>query len=104
MRVTAIVTGVAAVGTGEVLAAGKHQGCEQGKAEGCQSEHAGKVVLQRQLLREVWGPQYEKETHYLRIYLGQLRRKLEPDPANPALLLTEPGIGYRLEILRPTDS
>ena len=62
-------------------------------------QHAGRVVLQRQLLREVWGPQYDKETHYLRIYLGQLRRKLEADPANPVLLLTEPGIGYRLEVL-----
>ncbi len=57
----------------------------------------GRLVPQRQLLREVWGPQYEKETHYLRVYLAQLRRKLEPDPAHPRHLITEPGMGYRLE-------
>jgi two-component system KDP operon response regulator KdpE len=55
----------------------------------------GKLVSQRQLLHEVWGPQYEKETHYLRQYMAQLRHKLEPDPAHPRHLLTEPGMGYR---------
>ncbi len=55
----------------------------------------GKLVGQRQLLQEVWGPNYETETNYLRVYLAQLRRKLEPDPAHPVYLLTEPGIGYR---------
>jgi two-component system KDP operon response regulator KdpE len=55
----------------------------------------GKLVSQRQLLREVWGPQYQTETHYLRQYMAQLRRKLEDDPAHPRHLLTEPGMGYR---------
>jgi two-component system KDP operon response regulator KdpE len=55
----------------------------------------GKLVSQRQLLQEVWGPQYETETNYLRVYLAQLRRKLEPDPSHPRYLITEPGIGYR---------
>lgn len=57
----------------------------------------GKLVPQRQLLVEVWGPAYEHETHYLRVYLAQLRRKLEPDPAHPRYLITEPGVGYRFE-------
>jgi two-component system KDP operon response regulator KdpE len=57
----------------------------------------GKLVSQRQLLREVWGPQYGAETHYLRQYMAQLRRKLEPDPARPVHLLTEPGMGYRFQ-------
>ena len=55
----------------------------------------GKLVPQRQLLQEVWGPDYETETNYLRVYLAQLRRKLEPDPSHPRHLITEPGIGYR---------
>jgi two-component system, OmpR family, KDP operon response regulator KdpE len=55
----------------------------------------GKLVSQRQLLHEVWGPQYQTETHYLRQYMAQLRRKLEEDPAHPRFLLTEPGMGYR---------
>jgi two-component system KDP operon response regulator KdpE len=55
----------------------------------------GKLVSQRQLLQEVWGPQYQTETHYLRQYMAQLRRKLEDDPAHPRHLLTEPGMGYR---------
>jgi two-component system KDP operon response regulator KdpE len=55
----------------------------------------GRLVGQRQLLQSVWGPAYERETHYLRVYIGQLRRKLEPDPAQPRHLLTEPGMGYR---------
>ena len=55
----------------------------------------GKLVGQRQLLQEVWGPAYETETNYLRVYLAQLRRKLEPDPAHPVYLITEPGMGYR---------
>jgi two-component system KDP operon response regulator KdpE len=60
--------------------------------------HAGKVVTQRQLLHDVWGPAYTTESHYLRIYMGQLRRKLEADPARPRYLLTEPGVGYRLVV------
>lgn len=57
--------------------------------------HTGKLVAGRQLLTEVWGPAYETESHYLRVYLAQLRRKLEPDPAKPRYLITEPGFGYR---------
>jgi two-component system KDP operon response regulator KdpE len=59
--------------------------------------HPGKLVSQRQLLQEVWGPQYSSETQYLRQYLAQLRRKLEDDPAHPRHLLTEPGMGYRFQ-------
>ncbi|MGZ4509166.1 MAG: response regulator [Blastococcus sp.] len=55
----------------------------------------GRLVSQRQLLQAVWGPTYESETNYLRVYMAQLRRKLEPDPANPRYLRTEPGMGYR---------
>ena len=55
----------------------------------------GRRVTQRQLLTEVWGPQYTSETGYLRVYLAQLRHKLEPDPGRPRYLLTEPGMGYR---------
>jgi two-component system, OmpR family, KDP operon response regulator KdpE len=61
-------------------------------------QHAGKVITQRQLLREVWGPSYIQETHYLRVYMGQLRHKLETDPTRPRYLLTEPGVGYRLKV------
>ncbi|MBB2913643.1 two-component system KDP operon response regulator KdpE [Streptosporangium becharense] len=57
----------------------------------------GKLITQRQLLTTVWGEAYLKETHYLRQYMVQLRRKLEPDPANPVHLLTEPGMGYRFQ-------
>lgn len=59
-------------------------------------KYSGKVVTQRQLLNEVWGPQHIEQAQYLRIYMGQLRRKLERDPARPQYLLTEPGVGYRL--------
>jgi len=55
----------------------------------------GKLVSQRQLLKEVWGPQYETETEYLRVYLAALRRKLEPTPSQPRYFITEPGMGYR---------
>jgi two-component system KDP operon response regulator KdpE len=57
----------------------------------------GKLMSQRQLLTEVWGPGYETASGNLRFYMGQLRRKLEPDPARPKHLLTEPGMGYRFE-------
>ena len=59
--------------------------------------HEGKLVSGRALLQEVWGPQYEKETNYLRVYMAQLRRKLEADPSHPRHLITEPGMGYRFE-------
>jgi two-component system, OmpR family, KDP operon response regulator KdpE len=58
----------------------------------------GKIVTQRQLLQSIWGPNAVEFTHYLRIYIGQLRKKLEEDPANPQLILTEPGVGYRLAV------
>jgi two-component system KDP operon response regulator KdpE len=57
--------------------------------------HRGKLVGREELLKEVWGPAYAKETHYLRVYLAQLRRKLEDDPSHPRHLLTEAGMGYR---------
>jgi len=57
--------------------------------------HPGALITQRQLLQQVWGPTYATETQYLRQYMAQLRRKLEPDPARPRHLLTEPGMGYR---------
>jgi len=59
-------------------------------------KHAGRVVTQRQLLNEVWGPQHTEQSQYLRVYVAQLRRKLEQDPARPRYLQTEPGVGYRL--------
>lgn len=59
-------------------------------------KHAGKVVTHRQLLKDIWGPNAVEETHYLRVYMGQLRQKLEADPARPRYLLTETGVGYRL--------
>lgn len=62
------------------------------------ARHAGKVVTHTQLLREVWGPHYEQERQYLRVYMGQLRQKLERDPTRPHYLLTELGVGYRLRM------
>jgi len=62
----------------------------------CLAKHLGMVVTHRQLLREVWGPSHAEHTHYLRIYMKQLREKLEADPVRPRHLLTETGIGYRL--------
>ncbi len=59
-------------------------------------KHAGKVLTQRFLLKEVWGPGYVERPHYLRIYMANLRQKLEADPTRPTLLLTETGVGYRL--------
>jgi two-component system KDP operon response regulator KdpE len=58
--------------------------------------NAGKVITHRQLLDEVWGPSYTQDTQYLRVYVGQLRKKIEPDPSQPRYIITEPGIGYRL--------
>ena len=57
----------------------------------------GQLVTHRQLLQDVWGPGYDTETNYLRVYMSQLRRKLEPDPTRPRHLVTEPGVGYRFE-------
>src|SRR5437588_440616 len=57
----------------------------------------GRLVAQTQLLQEVWGPQYHDETNYLRVFMAQVRRKLEPEPAQPRYFITEPGMGYRFE-------
>ena len=66
------------------------------------ARHPGRLITQRQLLQQVWGPSYERETNYLRVYLAQLRRKLEPEPARPRYLITEPGMGYRFEPAAPS--
>ena len=60
------------------------------------ARNAGKVLTHRQILKEVWGPGHAQESHYIRVYMAQLRRKIEAEPARPRLLLTEPGVGYRL--------
>jgi two-component system KDP operon response regulator KdpE len=64
--------------------------------------NAGKVLTHRHILKEVWGPPYVGESHYLRVFMATLRRKVEPDPARPRFLLTEPGVGYRMR--DPGDS
>jgi two-component system KDP operon response regulator KdpE len=68
----------------------------QYKLFGTMMRNAGKVLTHEQILFSVWGPAYTKETQYLRVYMGQLRQKLETDPARPRYLVTEPGVGYRL--------
>ncbi|WP_328666077.1 response regulator transcription factor [Streptomyces sp. NBC_00322] len=60
--------------------------------------HRGRLVSQKQLLQEVWGPTYGTQANYLRVYMAQLRRKLEPDPSHPRYLITAPGMGYRFEM------
>jgi two-component system, OmpR family, KDP operon response regulator KdpE len=60
------------------------------------TQHRGKLVTHAQLLREVWGPMYETETHYLRVHIAHIRSKIEPEPSRPRYLVTEPGVGYRL--------
>ncbi|HEY4606950.1 MAG TPA: response regulator [Acidimicrobiia bacterium] len=61
------------------------------------ARHQGKLVSQTQLLKQVWGPDYGEETNYLRVFMAQIRRKLEPDPTHPRYFVTEPGMGYRFE-------
>lgn len=61
-------------------------------------KHAGKVMTHQQILNEVWGPSYRENAHYLRIYMSQLRQKLETNPTQPKFLLTESGVGYRLKV------
>jgi len=61
-------------------------------------QHSGKVLTHNQLLREIWGLNYGEESHYVRVYMAQLRRKLEEDPAHPRHFITEPGVGYRLKV------
>jgi two-component system KDP operon response regulator KdpE len=60
------------------------------------TENAGRVLTHRQILKEVWGPLHEAQTHYVRVHMAELRKKIEVDPARPELVLTEPGVGYRL--------
>jgi two-component system KDP operon response regulator KdpE len=60
------------------------------------AQHPGRLVTQRQLLQEVWGPQYVEESHYLRVHIAHVRAKIESDPSRPRYLITEPGVGYRL--------
>jgi two-component system, OmpR family, KDP operon response regulator KdpE len=60
------------------------------------AQHQGRLVTHRQLLQEVWGPEYGAETHYLRVHVAHIRAKLEPDPSRPQYVITEPGVGYRL--------
>ena len=60
------------------------------------ARHAGKVVTHRQILTAVWGPAHAADTQYLRVYIGQLRQKVESDPGDPRIIITEPGIGYRI--------
>lgn len=60
------------------------------------AQHVGKVITHRMLLHAVWGPPYDSEVHYLRVFINQLRQKIEPSPSRPHYLLTEPGVGYRL--------
>ena len=66
--------------------------------------NSGRLVTQKQLLHDVWGPEYETETNYLRVHMAHIRRKLEPDPPSPRYFLTEPGMGYRFEPEKPPPS
>jgi two-component system KDP operon response regulator KdpE len=68
------------------------------------ARHAGKVLTHAQILREVWGPNASSQSHYVRVYMAELRKKLEADPSRPRLLLTEPGVGYRLADAPGPDS
>jgi two-component system, OmpR family, KDP operon response regulator KdpE len=67
------------------------------------AKHAGKVVMHSQIIREIWGSQVHPDESYLRVYMLQIRRKIEDDPANPKMIITEPGVGYRM-LLREQDS
>jgi two-component system KDP operon response regulator KdpE len=69
----------------------------------CLARHHGMVMTHSHLLREVWGPHHEGDVAYLRVYMGQLRQKLEPEPARPRYLLTEPGVGYRMRSATAID-
>ncbi len=66
-------------------------------------QHAGRIVTQGQILKEVWGPHAEEDTNYLRVYVTGLRKKIEENPQLPELLITEPGVGYRLKVLEPSE-
>lgn len=60
------------------------------------AQHAGKVLTHRQILKEIWGPTYAAQTHYVRVHMAELRKKIEMNPSRPKLIVTEPGVGYRL--------
>jgi two-component system KDP operon response regulator KdpE len=64
-------------------------------------QHAGRIITHGQILKEVWGPHTEQDTNYLRVYVTGLRKKIEATPQMPELLITEPGVGYRLKVLPP---
>jgi two-component system KDP operon response regulator KdpE len=66
------------------------------------ASHRGRLITHRQLLQEVWGPEYGEETHYLRVHVAHIRAKLESDPSRPQYLITEPGVGYRLREPEPS--
>ncbi|WP_037604428.1 response regulator [Streptacidiphilus rugosus] len=89
------------VGSAQVLSAGGASAVRLTPTEwrilGVLLAHPGKLVTGHQILQQVWGPGHEQKTNYLRVYFAGLRRKLEPDPAHPRHLLTEPGMGYRFE-------
>lgn len=80
-------------GTGEAV----HLTPKEWGIVACLARRPGQLVLQRDVLREVWGPEYGDESNYLRVFMAQIRKKLEPAPARPRYFVTEPGIGYRLE-------
>lgn len=61
--------------------------------------HRGKMITHKQILKDVWGPAHGEDMQYLRVYVSQLREKIEADPADPAYIVTEPGIGYRMEVM-----
>ena len=62
-------------------------------------KNVGKVLTHRMIMKEIWGPHRTEESHYLRVYMRQIRRKLESDPSQPTLFITEPGVGYRMVVL-----
>ena len=82
----------------EVTSAGKevHLTPTEYKLLALLAHNAGRVLTHRQILEHVWGPNHSQHTHYVRVHMAELRRKVEPDPTRPKLLLTEPGVGYRL--------
>jgi two-component system KDP operon response regulator KdpE len=64
-------------------------------------QHAGRILTHRQIFKEIWGPNVDEETNYLRVYITGLRKKIEANPQMPELIVTEPGVGYRLKVVPP---